>query len=272
MKLKRTLSYSDKKQIWRLLVSNTDKLIIETRDVKEKEVFFHSFFFDNGKEIFKNLQLDEKYWLGIESVKNDIIYFHKFAKPNMPEHKKIIAYDIFKNEVIWQNDDLTYLTFLDNKIYAFKKKFEGKNVYVLNHLTGEIIEELGDDFQKLNEIINLSQSEEDFSDYKYPEQIVDLNNFKHANLIEKETKFKNIHSNINYLEFEELLFFNYYLINKKNKLSNFFVAYNLSKNKRLLSETLDENLNSFSPDSFFCFKNYLIMIKNKNTVIVYKIV
>ena len=43
MKLKKTFSFTDKNQIWRLLISETDKLLIETRDLEKKEVFFHCY-------------------------------------------------------------------------------------------------------------------------------------------------------------------------------------------------------------------------------------
>ena len=94
MDIKRIYSFSNNRQIWRLIPTATEKLIIEERDTENKEVFFNCLEISSGVKIFSELQLEEKFWVGIEAVNNDIIYFHKFVKPDMPRHQGIIAFDI----------------------------------------------------------------------------------------------------------------------------------------------------------------------------------
>jgi len=272
MRLKKTFSFSDKNQIWRLLISDSDKLIVETRDTEKKEVFFHCIDLIKGKKIFKNFQLEDKFWVGIEAIYQDKIFFHSFAKPNMPEHKRIIAYDIIKEKIIWQNDDVAFLTVYDKKVYAFRKKFEGQDVFVLDYETGNLIEELGNDFNKVNEILDEVKSQEDFSNYQYPEQITGMENNEIKSLIDIEVKGKNIIENIEMLKFDNLLFFNYYIKTENNLLDNVFVVYNIDKKKKIISEIINRNLNSYTPDSFFSYKNNLILLKNKNEIISHKIV
>jgi hypothetical protein len=268
MKLKKTLSFTDKNQIWRLLISDDDKLIIETRNTSDKEVFYHCYNLEKGKKIFSKLQLEEKFWIGIEAVKNDIIYFHHYAKPNMPEHKKIIAYSIDQEKVIWINNDLIFLTLNDDKIFAFKKKFEGQDLYVLNAKNGEMEDNLGNNPQLLTQILHDSQQNEDFSNYKYPEQ---NQNFSEEinSLISLEIDKNNI-ENFEALITNNLLCFNYYKKSENNLLDNVFVVYNIEKRKKVISEIINKNLNSFSPDSFFTYKNYLFVLKNKNEIVTYK--
>ena len=99
MEIKKLYSYKSEKQIWRILISGSDKLILETRDLNTKEVFFNCLFIENGKSIFSNLQLDEKCWIGIEDIYKGIIFFHYFPKPDMPHHKGIIAFDITAQKI-----------------------------------------------------------------------------------------------------------------------------------------------------------------------------
>lgn len=271
MKLKKSFSFSDKNQIWRLLISDADQLIVETRNTDQKEVFFHCIDLVNGKKVFKNLQLEEKYWLGIEVVYNGIIFFHSFAKPNMPEHKKIIAYDISQNKIIWQNDQLAFLSLKDDKIYAFRKKFEGQDVFVIDYLTGNIIEELGNNFKKVNEILEEVHLNEDFSQYKYPEPL-DMNNLEVKSIIDNEIDGKNIVENIDLLKYDNLVAFNYYMKNPNNSFDNMFVIYDIKKGKKVYAEVLNKNLNSIAPDSFFGYKNNILLLKNKNEIISYKLV
>ena len=272
MKLKKIFSFTDKNQIWRLLISDTDNLVIETRNTEAKEVFFQCINLVSGKVLFKNFQFDEKFWIGIETIKNDKIFFHKFAKPNMPEHKKIICYDILQQKVLWQNDKLTFLSYYENNIYAFMKKFEGQDIFILDSNTGEVIEELGNDFKKVNEILKEVNVEEDYSNYKYPEKYTGEENQTIMSVIENEVKNKDITSIVEFLVCEEFLCFNFYIKSSSNLLDNMFVVYNINKKKKVLSDIINKNLNSFSPDSFFCYKNFLILLKNKSELIVFKIV
>lgn len=271
MKLKKQFSFTDKNQIWRLLISDQDKLLLETRNTESKEVFFHCTDLNNGKLIFKKLQFEEKFWIGIERIENDIIYFHNFARPNMPEHKKIIAYDLNKKKIIWQNDDLTFLTIIENKLYAFKKRFEGQDIFILNPITGEVFEELGNNPEILNVILNTSESLEDYSEYTYPERNSIQGNHLQE-LIDKETKQNSNIENIESMQLGSFLCFNYHFRNSNNLLENVFAVYDLDKRKKVVSEVINKNLNAFAPDSFFGYKNNLLVLKNKNELISYKIV
>ena len=101
MKAKKYYKVDYPNQIWRLLISDKDKLIIETRNPETKEAFFNCFDINNKKVLFDNFQLEEKYYVGIETVHNEIIYFHKFPKPDLPNHKEIIAFDINSQKILW---------------------------------------------------------------------------------------------------------------------------------------------------------------------------
>lgn len=270
MKLKKTISFTDKNQIWRMLISESDKLLIETRDLEYKEVFFNYIDLNTGKSILKNFQLEEKFWIGIEKIYKEKIIFHQYAKPNMPEHKQIIVYDILRNQIIWQNDELVFLTIFDDKVYAIKKKFEGREIYILNINSGEIIGNVENEDDKLKSILE-NVNFEDYSDYKYPETHFNEDQ-EYAEIISKETKSKNDITNIDKLKFGDLLMFNYHIKKENNYLDNMFAVYNIDRKKKVISEILNKNLNSYSPDSFFCYKNNLIVLKNKIEIFSYKIV
>ncbi|MBK7104273.1 MAG: DUF4905 domain-containing protein [Ignavibacteriae bacterium] len=270
MKLKKTFSFTDKNQIWRLLISESDKILIETRDLENKEVFYHYIDLTSGKSILKNFQMEEKFWIGVEKIYDEKIIFHQYAKPNMPEHKKIIVYDIQQKKVLWQNDDLIFLTILDSKIYGYKKKFEGREIIVLDFHSGEIIEKIENEDEKLKSVLGNINSE-DFANYIYPETFYNDDKDLSA-IVEKETQHKSGVSNIDLIKFGDLLMFNYHLKKENNFLDNMFAVYNIDKKKKLITEVLNKNINSYSPDSFFIYKNNLIVLKNKIELISYKIV
>ena len=124
MKLKKIYRFDNRRQIWRIIPTNNDQLIIEEREPEKKQAYFHCLTLKSGKKLLKDFQLDDKFWVGIESVRDDIIFFHKFAKPDMPKHRGIFAYDIKNQNLIWENSELVFQFLLKKKLYVFKEKFQ----------------------------------------------------------------------------------------------------------------------------------------------------
>ena len=56
-----------------------------------------------GKKLLAGFQLDEKFWVGIEKIIDDVIIFHKYARPDMPGHNGIIVVGINEKKILWQN-------------------------------------------------------------------------------------------------------------------------------------------------------------------------
>jgi hypothetical protein len=273
MKIIKKFLFTNQNQIWRLLVSDSDLLVIESRDLEAKQAYFNCVDILTGKIIFKNLQFDEKYWIGIEAIVNNIIYFHKFAKPDMPGHKTIIAFDIPDQQILWQTDDYNFLFASENKIYAFRQKFEGREFFTLDCLTGNLIEELGSDVEKINKIKEINNDQEKTKNYLFPNifrEDSEQNNLI-ISTIHRTIKNETIEGNVEYLVYGELLFFNFYSRNLKAGLDNNFYVINLNKDKTLIKERINSNVNAYVPDSFFIKDNLLFLLKEKTQVVVYSI-
>ena len=79
MNLTKLYSYKSSGQIWRILISDNEKLVMETRDRSSKEVSIQCFNLFSGEKVFTDFQLEEKHWIGIETIYKDVILFHKFG-------------------------------------------------------------------------------------------------------------------------------------------------------------------------------------------------
>ena len=261
MKLKKKYVHNNKRQIFRLLPTNTGKLIIEERETEKKQAYFNCLKIDSGKKIFKNLQFDEKFWLGIEAVNDDIIFFHRFTKPDMPQHNGIIAFDINEQKIIWQDDVKTFLFIKDQKVYAFQQMFEDRKHFKLDHKTGETVEELGSDSVSINNLREEVIASEDFSGYLFPQKLGSsiIINEAANQLLKGLRETHPISGNIEYVLKDNLLLFNFHEINRDNSLKNIFKAVDLSKGKYILEETLNSHTSAYAPDSFF-IKNYLLFL------------
>jgi len=271
MKIKKQLIYKSKNQVWRLLVSDTYKLVIELRDVNKKEVFFSCYDLEKGKKIFEDFQLEEKYWIGIETLYKDMIIFHKYNKPDMPGHKQIIGFDISDKSVKWMNADYSFLFIHNDKVYCYKENFEGRNFYSLNYLNGLLEENFGEDFQKINYL--RTEADSIYSkNFLFTERWkTEKTDLSIGNAISEIINNLEIVGDVEYTSFSNLLLLSFHSKIFSGSLVNKFIAYDLSKQKIVLTEILNANTNSIMPDSFFMYKNYLLLLKEKNGLIVYKL-
>lgn len=273
MKIKKKYSHKNNRQIFRLIPTDTGKIIIEERDVEKKLAYFNCLHIDNGKKIFKHLQLDEKFWLGIEAIYNDVIFFHKFVKPDLPQHNGIIAYDINNKRIIWEDENRTYLFVKDEKIYAYRQRFEDREFVVLNYLTGEVIDELGIDSEAINLLREDTMNSEDFSSYRFPASfnLSSSGELRADDVLRRLSENNLIKGAIEYVLMDELLLFNFHEVNPDNTLKNIFKAVDLSNGKFILEITLNSRANAFAPDSFFVKDDLLFLLIEKTKLGVYKI-
>jgi len=274
MKLKKKYRLDNERQIWRILPANNGKLYIEEREPEKKQAYFHCLSIDSGKKILTNFQLEDKFWIGIEDINDDIIYFHKFAKPDMPKHRGIFAYDITSKEMIWQKPDLTFLFRLDDKIYTFKEKFEGRNYLSVSSYTGEVIEDIGDNHEQINILRNLSLNKRDDDNYLFPEVYnneLDISDSARNFINSLRNNFV-ITGNVEYIQKNELLLMSFHEVNPRGSMNNLFKAVDLSSGKYILEEVINKETSLFLTDSFFIKDNLLFLLFGKTRLVVYGIV
>jgi hypothetical protein len=274
MKIKKQYTYDNGRPIWRILPTETCKLIIEEREKDNKQVYFNCLNIVTGKKIFKNFQLEEKFWIGIEAVCNDVIYFHKFVKPDMPQHIGIIAMDLNEQKILWENFNNSFLFIWEEKVYAFQQMFEGRKYYSFDYESGKLFEDFGDDAEIINEKKKELDESNTYADYLFPVSY-NSNITVPENLKEVFNKLKNdynVSENIEYVKKNDLLLFNFHIVNSEGNLSNRFKALDLSSGKYIFEKTLIKETRALAFDSFFIKDAHLFLLFGKNRLSVYSII
>ena len=269
MKIYKNYSYSNNRQIWRIIPGGSNKLVIEERDTATREVFFSCIDMNTGMVLLENLQFDEKFWMGVEEVYKDVIFFHKYQKPDMPGHADIIAYDINTKQELWRSSEYLFSLVYDNKLYCFKNMFEGKKYYQLDYLTGELISELGEDFSQISHLKQLRENEV-YKGYRFPEVYSSPVNEIDTIIVELKTEQK-ISGKIDYLTADNLLLISYHTALDDGKLQNNFKSLDISSKKVIFKETLNKEISNYIPDSFFLINNLVFLLKEKETLFVFLI-
>jgi hypothetical protein len=267
MKLYRNYTFTNKRHIWRIIPGGEDKIVIEERDPITREVFFSCLEKISGKVIIDSIQFAEKFWIGIEDVYKDVIFFHKYNKPDMPWHSDIIAFDINKKEQIWHSEEYTFSFVYDDILYCYQNKYEGRTYFKLNYLTGELIGSLGEDPIHISGLKDLRKTEI-YEGYKFPETL--SNPSQEIAIIADEIRTNEIISGkIDYLVIEDLLLLSYHKVLNDGKLQNCFKALEIHPKKVIFDEVLNNEITSYIPDSFFLINDLIFLLKDKDKLFVY---
>lgn len=269
--IKKNYTFNNGRNIWRLLLTDLDQIVIEERDINKREVFFSCIDYKTGTPFWKNKTFaNEKFWIGIEGTSLNVLFLHLYEKPDMPNHKKIIAVELNSGNELWRNEELVYHSSDQNAVYAFDQKFEEKQFFKLNIQTGEIEAELGNENEAKFLISN--SPEKDYSKYTFVRYIHEATPERNiseiiSNLVPQNRYF----DFIEYLEKDKYLIFNYYDKLEEAKLANRLVIYNILDNKTELIETINSSTPAPVPDSFFMYENLLFFVKDKQELVALEI-
>jgi len=270
MKLKKLLTHRKNRTVWRLMLNNESILLIEERDLAQRQVFFQCFDITSGGQIIADLQLQEKFWTGVEAFRGDIIYFHGYRKPDMPWHQGISAYSVSQKKIIWENADYIFAFFDENILYGMQQEFESTKYYAVNPLTGELLGEEPHDETFIKQRRSEAQAKADYSLYNFPVQFTPESKPLLDPLISDGVQPGE--TVVEYLATESLLLVTLQRQNTPATYDQRLVGIVIPAKKVIFNEIINANQKTALFDSFFIFKDKLILINNKEKVIVYSFI
>ncbi|MFN6945901.1 MAG: DUF4905 domain-containing protein [Cytophagaceae bacterium] len=244
-----TITFSG--QIWRLLPSPSEtNLFVETRNADERETSFYAIDVLTGKTLWKGVDgLENKWWIGMESVQEEVLVLHGFGDKENPGHKGIFAVSAQTGKLRWRKDDLVYSGMSGNAIEATKTGSEER--FFLDSISGNVLENVSYD-QKVNDRGRMT-----FPSH-YPEGSEYYNIV--SGYIKKYIKDDCVFA-IDYLEFAGLVIISYHKKQGEKLSLNLLVL--TETNEIFAREILAENLTGISADTFFIYENALIYIAEK---------
>lgn len=131
--------------VWRIFPNHQKWIIVEIRNVVDKMVSFKCIDAFAGHLRWENLQLTEKWWVGVEGIFGDVLILHEYERPDLPAHKNIIAIDITTGKTLWSNDELIFISSNNNTLIASRISFTSTQKLKFDLLTGKTICELDED-------------------------------------------------------------------------------------------------------------------------------
>ena len=271
--LKVSWTFTPEGAIWRLYPAKSGEIVGEARDPDSKRVSFFAIDGDTGLVIWKNLQFDEPWWIGIEDVSAGVLLVHKFASPDMPPHQGIVAIDLKTGEELWSNAELTYWFAFDNSIIAHKTMFEKRIAFELDIRTGHIVKEIGENdepllFQQRSDAVRANQNGLEFPEVGELDRL----DPSVSDVMKKELAAGSLHGSIEYVVTDNFLVMNYHVPSRDAEdempsLDNQLKIIDATNGRVLYTDTIAHRSPVTAPDSFFIRNRYVYYIRDQKTLV-----
>ena len=257
--------------IWRMVLAEHGKLVGECRDPETRAASFFCLDMSTGRALWRDLRLDEQWWVGIEAVQKNVVLLHAFAKPDMPEHKGIRAFDDVSGVQLWRNDDVAYWFGHDDRVIAYRDFFERRVGYEIDLQSGVVLKTHDNSLEELHELRRKSAEEQNLPEVTLPEIFAEeAADAELAALVGKETKGKKLSGRVEYIRQHDLLLFNFHVQRSDGtmgmKLENNLILYRLPEKKRVFADVIGRNLTGYVPDSFFVKHPFVLFIKDQRVL------
>jgi len=254
--------FSQRGNMWRMFFSRSGIIAGETRDTLSKNAYFFALNSTDGRIIFSNLQLEQKWWVSISGVNDGFAFISGYKKPDMPELMGITAIHLLDGSIRWESNDLSFFFADNDRVYVCKQLLETKKYYSIDANTGRDRKEV-----TVESIVSRKEEVESslYQDFIYPEPdqtgLIDLSGLKHEGPVE-------------YIKFKGYIIYNYHEYKgvgirnvEKNRLTNKLLIRDSASDKIVFSETLNKNVTGYVPDSFFIRKDCLFYVREKRELV-----
>jgi hypothetical protein len=256
--------------IWRIFFTSANRVVGESRNESAKSTSFFCVDAHSGQPLWKDVKLDEPWWIGIETVYDNWVILHGFVRPDMPEHRGISVMKIESGKVIWKNDELAFWFIEHEKLYAQKYLFEKRIGYELDINTGEVLGEYIDNLEVLEDKRKnvLQDKINERRDLLFTE-IYNSNRTDPLinDVIRRITDERALSEWIEYFVNKDILLLSYYQVEQKDGprlLDNILTVYDLKSEKTLFNEIIGKELQVPSHDTFIIKDDFVYFIKNQS--------
>ena len=256
--------YRAKGLVWRVVSAGTSMLVGEDRSPEDKRVTFFGLNRITGEVLWENVSFDEPWWISIEATCGDRVFLHGFARPDMPDHQRILALDLPTGRVAWSKDDMRYVSTAGDSVFTSKDTVTGRLIFELHRQTGETVQTWDNDAAG----IRAAQSRAASSPEEGPEFPVPLTDVlstdQRLGPVQKLSQDDRVVGQIEVILKGNLCMFSYHEKNAAGLLRNILGVVHGGSGERVFSETLSENVQSVVPDSFFLQGGILYFVRERS--------
>jgi hypothetical protein len=231
-------------------------LFLEIRKEEPRLVTFSALDLADERLLWHDISFDEKWWVTLSDVAENILLFTVFTDTNNPDRKSVLAYDYERSTIQWWRNNFSLSAVTANTVTGTDTLVS--RVVTIDLLSGQDVKE-----QPVLPMVR------NFSVLKPLHYYQDAPHFETVQSFLRSKCGISAVSLIEYLEYGSRIVMSFYV--EEPDLANFLIVLN-DDGEILFKEKIGEHLQGLGVDTFFIFSGYLIFVKNKSGLASYKFV
>ena len=264
-----TWRYRTSGTIWRLLPGGPGVFVGEVRNLEAKQTSFFCVSRQTGEVLWEGVRFEEQWWIGIEAIHVDRVFFHGFSTPDMPHHKGIIVVDLFSGRVVWNNPDLRFILCVEDSLFASGDTTDGGVLLGLNYRTGELVQTCSGEVLETART-SLRARGAETPEFPAPLEAFDQADERAVTLAHKHCIMDDVVGRVEALKKADLLVFSYHERSNSRSLDghlkNILKVLDLESGDLIFTEILNKSATSATPDSFFVLDGMLYFVKDLSSL------
>lgn len=264
--------YRAKGVVWSVVSADAPLFVGEDRNLETKQVTFFGLNRVSGEILWENVSFDEPWWIAIEGTHRDRVFLHGFSRPDMPDHQRILALDLMTGRLAWSRDDVRYVFAVDDSVFASKDTATGRIILELDLQTGSTLHSWENDATELMAARSRSRvAGPEGPEFPAPLSEI-LEGDQRSSPARKISQNQDIVGPVEVLDRDNLCFFSYHEKgNAAGLLRNVLCIVNTQSGDRVFVETLNDNVQSMVPGSFFVQDGFLYFVQGRVRLVAVRI-
>jgi len=207
-----------------------------------KKLSFGAYNFVNHSTFLQQFSFAEDWLIGLDFVYDGMVYFHGYESEFSPVHKGIIAFDLDKKAIVWQNFSVSIQEFTKSGLVIFDPKIFPRSFQLLDLKTGQVISKI------------------DIADISFASTI------KNHIILPQNSESEVVWDTTQTLLYKDYRVISFYQTEEKI-INQYLEVY---KNEILIfKDLIHQDIQKLNFDTFFLWYNQLIYIKNKSEILTY---
>lgn len=266
--------YATTGAIWRVLPSGNAHIAGEERDRNAKRTSFFVIDSVTGRELWHRDDFGEEWWIGIEVIAGETMYLHKYAKPDMPEHRGIIAVDMKSGRTLWSDEDRSLLHASSASVFVGNNTPGGREVFELEGKTGRELRAWGADLSGVRAAVAASEPVASTMP-QLPEIRTGAGRSDDDPALLPHLPPNTVPASVEFLRTDRFLLVSYHEVTGGDPdhplYRNCLTMVDSHSGTALWRETLNDNVSAIAPISFFVVDGILFFIREYRTLVAVRI-
>ena len=234
--------------IWRMEIDElNDTLLLEVRDIPNRQVSFAGVDLNRAHLNFKDLTLPERWLSGLEAANNGVMLVHGFQGETVPVHKGLTAVDGVNGNVLWSDYNIIFESTNHEGFIVSDARIQPKKYFNIDAKTGQRTVD-----QRITEITDIKKS-----NIQYPITVTidEIPTGLNANVYGNEVHYLS-HNNFRIVSLHALC---------EGVLTQHLYVLN-GDDIPVFEDLIAGQIQKLQPEAFISYKNKLIWLKNRSVL------